>query len=281
MADNVAITAGTGTNIATDDIAGVHYQRVKLVNGTLDATDAIGGDATNGLDVDVTRVGGNVTVVQSTATNLLASVSQATAASLNATVVQGTAANLKTEVSQGTAASLNATVVQATAANLNAQVEGTIAHDSPVSTAKPVQVGAVTTASLVGETAVAADDITHLHATTDGRLLTHPYGSPENLVYGAITNTDGASTAVIAAGASGVITYLTTISIQNSSAAGVAVQIKDGTTVKAELWAPGGGGVVLTLPCPLRGTAATAWNVDAGAATTTIYATFVGYQSKV
>lgn len=30
MADNVAITAGVGTNIATDDVAGVHFQRVKL-----------------------------------------------------------------------------------------------------------------------------------------------------------------------------------------------------------------------------------------------------------
>lgn len=56
MADNVAITAGSGTNIATDDVSGVHYQYVKLVNGTLDATDKIGGDATNGLDVDVTRL---------------------------------------------------------------------------------------------------------------------------------------------------------------------------------------------------------------------------------
>jgi hypothetical protein len=56
MADNVPITAGSGTNIATDDISGVHYQRIKLVDGTLDSTDAIGGDATNGLDVDVTRL---------------------------------------------------------------------------------------------------------------------------------------------------------------------------------------------------------------------------------
>jgi hypothetical protein len=30
VADNVAITAGAGTTIATDDIAGVHIQRVKL-----------------------------------------------------------------------------------------------------------------------------------------------------------------------------------------------------------------------------------------------------------
>lgn len=33
MADNVAVTAGSGTTIATDDNAGVHYQRVKLVWG--------------------------------------------------------------------------------------------------------------------------------------------------------------------------------------------------------------------------------------------------------
>ena len=33
MTDNVAITAGAGTNIATDDIGGVHYQRVKVTYG--------------------------------------------------------------------------------------------------------------------------------------------------------------------------------------------------------------------------------------------------------
>lgn len=33
MADNVPITAGSGTNVASDDIAGVHYQRVKTTWG--------------------------------------------------------------------------------------------------------------------------------------------------------------------------------------------------------------------------------------------------------
>jgi hypothetical protein len=62
MADNVAFQTTTlatpagGTNVATDDVAGVHFQRVKLVDGTLDSTTAIPGDATNGLDVDVTRL---------------------------------------------------------------------------------------------------------------------------------------------------------------------------------------------------------------------------------
>lgn len=38
MADNVAITAGSGTNIATDDISSAHYQRVKISDGTADST---------------------------------------------------------------------------------------------------------------------------------------------------------------------------------------------------------------------------------------------------
>lgn len=33
MADNVAITAGSGTSIATDDISGVQVQRVKVTHG--------------------------------------------------------------------------------------------------------------------------------------------------------------------------------------------------------------------------------------------------------
>jgi hypothetical protein len=33
MSDNVAITAGAGTSVATDDIGGVHYQRVKVTSG--------------------------------------------------------------------------------------------------------------------------------------------------------------------------------------------------------------------------------------------------------
>lgn len=44
MADNVAITAGSGTTVATDDVGGVHYQRVKITDGSADA-------ATNHLDI--------------------------------------------------------------------------------------------------------------------------------------------------------------------------------------------------------------------------------------
>lgn len=39
MADNVEITAGSGTVIATDDISGVHYQIVKIGLGAANAVD--------------------------------------------------------------------------------------------------------------------------------------------------------------------------------------------------------------------------------------------------
>lgn len=70
MADNTVLNTGAGGDtIATDDVAGVKYQRVKLVDGTLDSATAIPGDATNGLDVDVTRVQGTVTVAGTVTAN--------------------------------------------------------------------------------------------------------------------------------------------------------------------------------------------------------------------
>jgi len=44
LADNVAITAGSGTNIAADDISSVFYQRVKLSLGA----DGVANDASAG-----------------------------------------------------------------------------------------------------------------------------------------------------------------------------------------------------------------------------------------
>jgi hypothetical protein len=39
LADNVAISAGSGTSIATDDVGGVHYQKFKLILGAENAAD--------------------------------------------------------------------------------------------------------------------------------------------------------------------------------------------------------------------------------------------------
>lgn len=54
MADNLTLPA-SGSVAATDDIGGVHYQRVKLADGTADSATLIPGDATDGLVVNPRR----------------------------------------------------------------------------------------------------------------------------------------------------------------------------------------------------------------------------------
>ena len=54
MADNVGYTAGSGTTIATDDIAGVHFQKFKLFDGTADSTNGAVVDSSGNLSVKVT-----------------------------------------------------------------------------------------------------------------------------------------------------------------------------------------------------------------------------------
>jgi hypothetical protein len=55
MADNIPITPGSGAQVATNDIGGVHYQRNKLIDGTPGSTDFIPGDSTFGMKVQVTK----------------------------------------------------------------------------------------------------------------------------------------------------------------------------------------------------------------------------------
>ncbi len=62
MADNFAITPGVGVTLGSDEVGGVHHQRVKLSLGADGTAIDAPGEGTNGLDVDVTRVQGTVAV---------------------------------------------------------------------------------------------------------------------------------------------------------------------------------------------------------------------------
>lgn len=228
MADNVTVpTTGTGTAtpvIATDDVSGVHFQRVKLVDGTLDSSTAIAaGNGTNGGALRVT--------VASDSTGALIA-------------------------------------------------NGNVAHDAADSGA-PVKTGAKATSGLAGATMVADADRVDNVADLDGAQIVRPYCPLPDVVSGNATNTDGASTEVIAAQATGVRTYITTAILTNMSASNIYVELKDGTTVKATIPVPANSGCVVTFPAPLRGTAATAWNYDPSAAATTTFCTLVGFKSKV
>ena len=75
--ESVEADAGTGgASFATDAITGgVQVPYVKLMSGADAAEDLIGGDATNGLDVDVTRVQGSVAVTNAGITTIAGAVS--------------------------------------------------------------------------------------------------------------------------------------------------------------------------------------------------------------
>lgn len=54
MADNIDVTAGTGTTIATDQVGTAHFQKVKLVDGTAESTTVIA--AGGGVEAGALRV---------------------------------------------------------------------------------------------------------------------------------------------------------------------------------------------------------------------------------
>lgn len=325
MADNVAITAGTGTDIATDQVTGTgeHVQVFKLAistdgsrtlvpadstNGILvevsnvvlavgDGTnsvtvdtdpadaepnsgnamhtesrtyiyngstwDRVRGDISNGMDVDVTRVGGNVTVVGAAASGATLSG--------NPVLVSG---------SDGTNAR---TMKVTTDGTVVADVEGNVGHDSADS-GFPVKIGAKAESSLAGVTLVADADRTDAYADLDGVLVTKPLTTYGDIIVTRTTDTGGTSTAFSAFGAvANTRNFISTITVYNSSTTNGFLDLRDGTagTVIYTIPLPALGGATINFPVPLRQpTANTALAYDVSAALTTVYISAVGFQSK-
>lgn len=157
---------------------------------------------------------------------------------------------------------------------------GSIAHDSADS-GNPVKIGAKAIAALSGATLVSAGDRADAYADLDGAILVRSSAALGDLVNGNASNTDGSPTQVIAAGATGVKHYITDVTITNTSASNIYVELKDGTTVKWTFPVPANGGVTHHFASPIGGSAATAWNFDPSAAATTIYCSAAGFKSKI
>jgi len=184
----------------------------------------IGGDATNGLDVDVTRM---------------------------AALVAGTANIGDVDV-----------------------VGGLVAHDGADS-GNPIKVGGRARSTEIA--AVASDDRADFVTDLVGKQIVLPYANPENFVSGAITSamTGTTSTSLIAAPASGLRNYITTIVVSNAHATvGTDIVIQDGSGGTTLMTIPAAavyGGAVINLPVPLRqpttATAIFCANVTTGAST--------------
>lgn len=241
MADNVDITPGTGKTIATDDIAGVQYQRVKVTWGP-DATANDADVATgkplpaqlrepDGTDVALAGKLGSLTETApstDTASSGLNGRLQRIAQRLTSMIALlptalGANGGLKIEgVASGT-------VVPVSLAGSNA-VDGTVAHDSPDADA-PIKVGMKAIAHGTNPTAVAAADITNWFASRAGVPFVIG-GHPNVLTLKHTTITTAVTDAAIvtiSAGLKIVVTRLT-VTLDNASTVFPSVVIGFGTT---------------------------------------------------
>lgn len=260
---NTSVPIGDGTNtvtIDTDPADGepnsgnaLHAEsRTYIYNGT--TWDRVRGDITNGMDVDVTRVQGNLTVVGAAA--------DGATLSGNPVLIAG---------SDGT----NAQTLSVTATGeLNVDAVGNIAHDTADSGA-PVKLGTRARSTVIGS--VATDDRADAIGTLQGYVITYPYALPQSSLTGTASSTGTGDTAVIAAQGAGITVNVTTITIYNDSTTNTFVNIKDGTTTRLVVPAPAKGGAMVTLPSPLRITANTALNFASASAVTTMYVSAVGF----
>jgi len=181
-------------------------------------------------------------------------------------------------------------VIRDALAVLLAAVEGTVGHGADDTTSVGSKIAARTTASVSGETLLAAAKRTNLYAGLDGVLIHRPHCNLEDIVTRVSTSiTDGSSTSVVEALGSGIKFYCTDIIISNDSDIDVLVNLRDGAagTVKATCPVPakvdGVDGFAKSFEVPIPFSANTAVCADPSAVTTGggIVVTLIGFKSKV
>lgn len=241
MADNVAITPASGATIATDNVGGVQYQRIKLdLGGDGASSPFLRGQQTRANSLPVTLASDQDSLPVSNA------VLESLVLTEDGVHVSGEKGILALAVRTDSGAPL--------------------AGDGdriplPVNSGGALRVATVARSTDVA--AVSSNDRADLIADLSGRLIVNPYAIPENSLAGATAAITGTSdTAVIAAQGPSVRIYVTQLLVTNAHATvGSVVEIKDGSTaIHLGFAAPGGGGFSLTFPKPLRLTANAALN---------------------
>lgn len=242
MADNVGYTPGTGALVASDEVTYssdtslVQLMRPVLVTGSEGSKTVVDlpGDNTNGLDVDVTRVSGNVTVVQATAGNLNATVAGTVGVSSLPALVAGTAYVGRVRLTDGT----NDLAVD-TAFN-----DGETASENHIDVgARLMAVNAAGTFDMVRSTVSAFRCATYTTAQT-GTALWTPASTRAVAVTGLQIQSYGttAGTCIVWFGGSADTTYTR----------GTDLPLFDGEFAPSNTNKPG---VFVTFPTPVRGTA--------------------------
>jgi hypothetical protein len=166
--------------------------------------------------------------------------------------------------------------------SLETIVLGTIA-DGDADSGNSSKVAGIAKGSLAAVTLDAAGDRTPLTTGLDRVLIVRTHAPQEDLISGVVEITDGSSTSVIASAGAGVRNYITDVTISNTSATAVEVDLRDGAagTVMWTFPVPANtSGVVKSFQSALKFSAATAVCADPSSAASTITVSLSGYKSK-
>ncbi len=239
MADGVAITAGAGTTVLTDDTgAGGHAQVVKLAISTDGSGTLVPADAANGIDVDVTRL---PALVAGTAN--IGDVDIVTMP--NVTLAAGTNTNeVVGDVAHSVAVAGNPVLIAGVAQ----------AHDD---TAPPNRVDA-------------ESDTTRLATDFDGAVFVRPHG-PQVWTYHLNTSTAQTDASVHAAPGAGLSLYVGTIVFSSGAATAINMFLEEGaSTVMGPYYleATAGRGLCIQFNPPRKITVNTALTITTSASTT-------------
>ena len=286
MADNLTTTATVstppvGTIYRTDDLgAAGHAQYVKLLDGTDGGTAGLPGDATNGLDVDVTRLPAlpagtnNIGDVDVLTVPLDPFGANADAASATGSI----SAKLRFIANTGIPVTGTVTVASHAVTNagtfaVQAASAGDTAHDAADS-GNPVSQGL--NARTTNVAVVSDGDRVRAIADKQGRQIVQPF-APRDLVTIQHTQiaSSSAETTILTAGAAGVFHDLTALIITLQTATACTVTIKDSTagTTRMILQLPATVGAIagatFTVPVP-QATAANNWTATLSSAAVTV-----------
>lgn len=158
---------------------------------------------------------------------------------------------------------------------------------SAAATANPLGVGGRVTTTL--DTSLLNGDVAAVNFTDAGQVITKDYGSSGNdwtATSGVTPLATTTSTALKAAGAASIRNYVTGLQFYNNSATvSTNVSILDGASVIWTGQCPATTAALpivaiqVTFPTPLRGTAATAMNIQCGTTGSSVTYNVQGYQS--
>jgi len=250
MADNVDITAGAGTTIATDDCTTGQVQLVKLAYGADGNRTHVPADA----DGVLVNLGANNDVSLNAGTNNIGDVDVLTVNGVAPAFGTGARGATVQRVTIATDDSVPVTNAALQAgANSGAKVEGCTAHDG-LDAGNPVKIGFKAVAHGANPTAVAAADRTDAYANRAGVQFViggHPNVVTSRVTYAASAQTDIAiGPGTVAPGLKVVVTQIQ-VTVSNPTTATPSVLVGFGASntptttgvVLSHPGIPGGGGV--------------------------------------